>query len=215
MAYDLYLNGIHYPVTPGKVQIKVGNNNKTITLINEGEVNVIKSAGLQEISFDLLLPTRTYPFTVYRDGFHSAGYYIEQLKSLKDAGTKFQFILSRGSLHYTNITVTLEDLTITDDAGEGFDSKASVKLKQWRDYGTKSLKINASTGTASVSSDRAVSDNAPQTGGTYTVQKGDCLWKIAQQYYGSGADYAKIYDSNSSQISDPNLIYPGQVLTIP
>jgi LysM repeat protein len=202
-------------VTPGKVQLKVGNKNKTITLINEGEVNVIKSAGLQEVSFDLLLPARAYPFAVYRDGFHSAGYYIEQLKSLKDTGAVFQFILSRGGLHYTNITVTLEELTITDDAGEGFDSKASVSLKQWRGYGSKSLKINTDTGTASVSSDRAASDNAPQTGVTYTVQEGDSLWKIAQRYYGSGADYTKIYESNSGKISDPNKIYPGQELTIP
>ena len=46
--------------------------------------------------------------------------------------------------------------------------------------------------------------------------KGDCLWKIAQKFYGAGAQYTKIYEANKGTIgSNPNLIYPGQVLTIP
>ena len=117
-------------------------------------------------------------------------------------------------MHNTNITVTLEDVQFTDDAKEGFDSKASVKLKEWRPYGTKALTID-SDNTATIEEQRAPSSNEPTTGGTYTVKKGDCLWKIAKQFYGKGSSYTKIYDSNNNQISDPNLIYPGQVLTIP
>lgn len=50
---------------------------------------------------------------------------------------------------------------------------------------------------------------------TYTVVKGDCLWNIAKRFYGSGAQYTKIYNANKDIIKNPNLIYPGQVLTIP
>lgn len=50
---------------------------------------------------------------------------------------------------------------------------------------------------------------------SYTVKKGDCLWNIAKKFYGKGSDYTKIYDANTKQIVNPNLIYPGQVLTIP
>ena len=46
------------------------------------------------------------------------------------------------------------------------------------------------------------------------VKKGDTLWAIASKYYGSGAQYTKIYKANTDKISNPNLIYPGQVLTI-
>lgn len=52
-------------------------------------------------------------------------------------------------------------------------------------------------------------------GGTYTVVSGDCLWNIAKKFYGSGAQYVKIYNANKNIIKNPNLIYPGQVLTIP
>ena len=58
---------------------------------------------------------------------------------------------------------------------------------------------------------------APTTnsGRTYTVKRGDCLWKIAKQFYGNGAEYPKKANANADKIKNPNLIYAGQVLTIP
>jgi nucleoid-associated protein YgaU len=47
------------------------------------------------------------------------------------------------------------------------------------------------------------------------VQKGDYLWKFAQQYYGEGLRYSVIFSANSELIRDPDLIYPGQVFTVP
>lgn len=47
------------------------------------------------------------------------------------------------------------------------------------------------------------------------MKKGDTLWAISAKYYGAGAQYTKIYRANTDKISNPNLIYPGQVLTIP
>ncbi|GIG56352.1 putative mannose-specific lectin precursor [Longispora fulva] len=48
---------------------------------------------------------------------------------------------------------------------------------------------------------------------TYTVQSGDTLWGIAEQFYGDGNRYMEI--ANANGISNPDLINPGQVLTIP
>ena len=49
---------------------------------------------------------------------------------------------------------------------------------------------------------------------TYTVKKGDNLWKLAVKFFGNGMDYTKIVEANPA-IKDPNLIYVDQVLTIP
>lgn len=48
-----------------------------------------------------------------------------------------------------------------------------------------------------------------------TVQPGLTLWAIAQQSFGSGTMYVQVFEANKDQIRDPNLIYPGQVFTIP
>ncbi|MDX8028799.1 LysM peptidoglycan-binding domain-containing protein [Lentzea sp. BCCO 10_0856] len=48
---------------------------------------------------------------------------------------------------------------------------------------------------------------------TYTVQSGDSLWAIAQSHYGDGNRYGEIASANG--IANPDLIHPGQVLTIP
>ncbi len=48
---------------------------------------------------------------------------------------------------------------------------------------------------------------------TYTVESGDTLWAIAERFYGDGSKYQIIADA--SGISNPDLIHPGEVLTIP
>lgn len=49
----------------------------------------------------------------------------------------------------------------------------------------------------------------------YTVVAGDTLSKIAKQFYGDPMRYTEIFDANTPMLTDPNLIYPGQVLRIP
>lgn len=59
----------------------------------------------------------------------------------------------------------------------------------------------------------APSPRAPQR--TYRVVKGDCLWKIAQRFYGKGTLWPRIFDANRSKIKNPHWIFPGQTFVIP
>lgn len=52
-------------------------------------------------------------------------------------------------------------------------------------------------------------------GRVVVIQPGDHLWKIARARYGDGVRYTVIYEANRGQIRNPDLIYPGQVFTIP
>jgi len=54
-----------------------------------------------------------------------------------------------------------------------------------------------------------------QPGQSIVVQPGRSLWRIARKMYGSGIRYTIIYKANKNQIKDPDLIYPGQVFTLP
>ena len=51
--------------------------------------------------------------------------------------------------------------------------------------------------------------------GFVTVRRGQSLWRIARSVYGRGTQYTLIYESNQDQIRDPDLIYPGQIFTLP
>lgn len=50
---------------------------------------------------------------------------------------------------------------------------------------------------------------------SYTVVKGDSLSKIAKQFYGNANRWREIFEANRDQISNPDLIKPGQVFKIP
>ena len=56
---------------------------------------------------------------------------------------------------------------------------------------------------------------APLQAGIVAVQPGYTLWAIAKANYGSGLLYVKVFEANRSQIRDPDLIYPGQVFSVP
>lgn len=223
-GYDFYLKKCLLPIAPPKLSVKINNANETVTLINEGEINILKKAELTDIEFECRIPQEKYPFAVYKSGFKGADYFLDYFESLKTSKKPFQFIVCRKRptgkrLFDTNIKVSMEDYKITEDAKNGFDVLVKIKLKQWRDYGTKTVNIsfNMEKPKASVEPQReAAASPAPAAAQTYTVVKGDCLWNIAKKFYGNGSKYSIIYNANKSVIGgNPNLIYPGQVLTIP
>ena len=52
--YSVYLGSVLLPISPDKLTLKIKNANKTMTLINEGEVNFLKEAGLTDVEFDVV-----------------------------------------------------------------------------------------------------------------------------------------------------------------
>lgn len=213
--YDFYLDDILLPIPPSKMQLKIKNQNNTCTLINEGEINILKAPGLSEVSFNILIPQQEYTFAVYKSGFKNADYFLGEFKRLKKQNRPFAFKVIRMQpdgkiLFNTELTVSLESYKIDEDYKDGFDLSIDVDLKEYKDYSTEIYKEKAGEITAEPQRETL---NAPKTE-TYTVKKGDCLWNIAKKYYNNGSLYTKIAEANPS-IVNPNLIYPGQVLTIP
>ena len=191
-------------------------SSKTLVLLNEGEINFLRTPGLTEITVPLVLPML--------GGIRSPSVYLDMLEELKTGKRTTQFILVRsspsgGKLFDTNIKVSVEDYNIVEDVkANGLDVAVDVSLKQWRDYGTKTATVEqpaepSQAPTVTVEQEREAS-TAPAAK-TYTVKKGDTLWAIAAKYYGKGSEYSKIAGANTDKISNPNLIYPGQVLTLP
>ena len=216
MAYYFYLDGVELPVTPGSLQLKINNNNKTVNLINDGEINVLKNAGLTDISFDALLPNFNYPFN--NANAQSADIYLEKLEKLKTSKKPFIFSVSRvkpnGDYMFdTSMNVSLEDYTIKEDADKyGFDAMVSVKLKQYREYKTKTLTTKTDSKgnkTTTVTKNRPSSKETPKT---YTVKQGDTLWAIAKKNFNDGSKYKELAQLNN--INNPNVLKVGQVIKL-
>lgn len=72
-----------------------------------------------------------------------------------------------------------------------------------------------SSDTATAQAD-APADNAAASGvRVVTVQPGNTLWAIARESYGEGLLFVRVFEANRDRIRDPDLIYPGQIFTIP
>ncbi len=221
-GYDFYVDKCLLPVTPAKLQLKINNANKTMTLIDGQQINMLKEAELTDIEFECLLPQVKYPFAVYKSGFLDAFFFIDYFEQLKTNRKPFQFIVARRMpggrvLSATNMRVSMESYTITEEAKEGFDFSVKIKLKQYRDYSAKTVNLlPAADGLTVQVQEQRGADNAPQVPQNYVVEKGDCLWNIAKRLYGDGRKWKEIYDANKNTVGgNPNLVYPGQELTLP
>jgi hypothetical protein len=232
MAYDFYLDRIRLPVTPSKLQVKINGRNKTLTLINEGEINVLKQPGLTDISFSALLPNVKYPFADSDNATDILGELRRLITRTDDAGKfmPFQFKVTRvmpnGKMLFGNdIMVALEDYKINEDAKNGFDVTVEIALREHKAYGTKIVEITAPVPdrpqTATALAQRPA-ESAPSAK-TYTVTGGDSLWSIAKLMLGDGSRYPEIYALNQAVIDARNkgtgnlkyTIYPGQIFTLP
>lgn len=221
MMYNFFLDGVQLPVAPSEMRTRINNKNETIVLMNEGEVNILKKPGLTDIEFEVLLPNVKYPFAVYTDGFQPAATYLEKIEMLKIVQEPFQFIVNRmmpnGSLLFdTNMTVSVEDYDIQEDAENGFDVVVTINLKQFRPYGNKRLNIQSSTSNGVTTQKATVEKQRATTGKTIpksiTVKQGETLWAIAKRELGDGSKYAELAKLNN--LSNPNIIKVGQVIKL-
>lgn len=218
--YAFYMDGLQLPVTPAEMTMSITNQNKTISLINDGEINILKAAGLTDISFTATIPQVRYPFAVYKDGFQDAAFFLDKFEKLKIDKKPFQFIVSRVSpsgklLFDTNMTVSLEEYEINEDAENGMDLEVSFKLKQYRAFSTKLVVVKENTTNSAAAAKKSVKTKSsrPTTKTppkTHTVVLGDTLWALCKRYIGNGSRYPEIAKLN--KIPNPDLIYPGQVI---
>ncbi|MTJ05681.1 MAG: LysM peptidoglycan-binding domain-containing protein [Sediminimonas qiaohouensis] len=62
---------------------------------------------------------------------------------------------------------------------------------------------------------KGAADDAAPAVRRVVVQRGNTLWGIARRNYGEGILYVRVFEANRDKIRDPDLIYPGQVFTVP
>lgn len=192
------------PVTPSSYTWSNGIQIETVNLDQGGELNLPGQPAQGRTTLTCMFPAQRYPFC-NAGAVTSPDYYISILKGWSNAGTPVRFIVSGTTV---NVQVLVENLEFGEQDGTN-DVYATIILRGYRKATTSVLKVS---GVVMPSRSSAA---ATSTAKTYTVVRGDTLWGIACRYYGNGAKYPVIFSANSGLIKNPNLIYPGWVLTIP
>ena len=243
MAYYLLFKyrqqTVQLPVAPAQLKIKTRNQNRTINLIDGSEINLLKKAGLTDITFTALLPNSPgYPFARYRNGYQSAKFFLEKLEELKHLRSRnkstfipFHFCVLRNTpdgktMYDTSIRVSLEDYQVLESYEQGLDVVVEISLKQFGLYGTKVIDITLSEdkgGTVTAQVEETRPDESAPMDTAHTVGNGDSLWSIARMYLNDGGRDREIYALNQTLIDAANqgkgvskyTIYAGQVLRLP
>lgn len=142
--YKFYLDSMELPLAPSKLTIKIGGENKTVNLINLGEINILRLPKLTDITFEFLVISQN----IYDVNEMNIVNILGRLEDLKVRRKPFRFIVTRdgdvGFDYDTNLLVSLEEYTVTEDANLGSDILISVSLKQYKEYGFKTIKLTES-----------------------------------------------------------------------
>lgn len=239
-GYHFFIGDLELPYAPSELKVKIGSNNKTTTLINGSEINILKNPKLTEITFEVNLPRTAYPFAnIHKRYFRTPKEYTDYFEKLVVDKLPTELVITRpnpslirnqlssagyygtgSSLDFesTVLTVSLENYTLNESASNGLDVIVELNFKQYVSYGT----VKRVETTKVPETPKPVTKNK-----SYVVKKGDCLWKISRKFYGTGSKWKTIYNANKTVIektarkygkkssSNGHWIYPGCKLTIP
>ena len=211
LTYNAEKEKIQLPVLPESFKVKNGSKNDSINIAGLGEITIMQGRPALQFSFSSFFPATRFP-GIQVSSTTKPLTLIEKINSWKAGDKPVHFIATACGV---DIFATIESFDYEEDGGDPGTYQYSITLKEYREITVRQVTVDVPKQTATVKKEEPRVDNTVQPK-TYTVKSGDCLWNIAKKYYGNGSQYTKIYNANKGVIGgNPNLIYPGQVLTIP
>lgn len=212
------------PVNPSEINETTAMGIEKYDVLKLGEISVPESMKLREFTFETEFPHSPLHYIEKPDEFNNADYYLNLFKQVREKKEPILFTaanvtgeLTSDDIKDISVYVLIEELEISEKAGEEGDKYVSFKLVEYKDYKARpATPIEKDSVTGKYKKKRAtIAKTNPKNTGKHVVQSGDTLWAIAKKYYGDGGKYTKILSANKDKIKNPSLIYPGQKLTIP
>lgn len=216
---------LRLPMLPTEVTGTIENKMLSYSIIDRGDVEIPIGTSLDTYSWSAMFPGKHRKNDPYIRAYtppKMCDNFMRALKTKNGKPVKAKLMITKT---HVNLDVYLQSYSPTESGGYG-DISYSVTFIRAKDLKVKEVsekKASDKSGTGKKKTElknkpagKSEARTSPPKAKTYTVKSGDCLWKIAQKFYGKGSDYTKIYQANKKEIgSNPNLIYPGQVFKIP
>lgn len=211
LTYNAEKEKIQLPVLPETFKTNNGSSNDSMDITGLGEIIIMQSRPALQFSFSSFFPAARFP-GLQVSSITKPLELVQKINTWKASKKPVHFIATACGV---DLYCSIEKFNYSEEGGDPGTYQYDITLKEYREITVRQVKVDIPSKEAAVEKEEARVDNSVQPK-TYTVKSGDCLWNIAKQFYGSGSDYTKIYNANKGTIGgNPNLIYPGQVLTLP
>ena len=203
---------IRFPVVPSSIGVNRSNNIDTQAVIKLGEVPIFNGTSLKTIEFTSFFPNQEYNFCDYT-GFMKPYEFSEKIQKWMYEGKPLRVIVTDSP---TNMQCLIQQFDTVEQDGTR-DLYFTLNLLEYRPIEVSNLN-NSSSNSSSDNLTRPSVEITNNTQKTHKVVKGDCLWDIAQKYYGKGSLYPKIKEANKSKypsLAKNNIIYVNWELIVP
>lgn len=204
---------LRLPVNPESIKITSLHSFNDIQVSKLGEYTVIGDPGLKIFEFSSHFPKRYSPVYCEYEGFPDPWEIVAILERWRASGWPCRLIVTNTPINHA---VTIRSIEYdAERAGRPGDIYYDITLKEFKFIQFKRIAVSDTAAQAQPAEKPRPNPNPVPT--SYTVKKGDSLSVIAQRLKAKGVNitWQQLYEKNKSTIGkNPNLIYPGQKLTV-
>lgn len=207
LSYNNGAERLQLPVNPASIRIQSSHSYEDVEVSQLGEYTVIGDARLRDFSFSSFFPRDYSSSYCEYEAIPAPWDAVATIERWKASRRPIRLTITGTPINYA-VTVRQFDYE-PERAGNPGDIYYDLTLKEYVFLDANKLEMIGDTAKVSAQTARPDTREIPST---YTVKPGDTLTKIALHY---GKKWPEIYAKNKNVIGpDPNLIYPGQVLTL-
>lgn len=213
LTYNSNKKRLQIPVLPEKIEISYPDKNDTVYVYGVGEVTIKKHPGAFVMKWSSFFPAVKCQGCISNPKKPKECF--DFMKKIMEIEKPAKIVYTGGACRLSSQCIV--NFEVSEEGGDLGTIHYSITVTEYKNTSVRKLKVkkkgSGKKAKVKKTSNRSSSKSKSEK---YTVKKGDCLWNIAKKFYGKGAKYTVIYNANKKVIgSNPNRIYPGQVLTIP
>lgn len=231
MSISMYLKSgsdkINIPVLPESITIQDNANNASVTVVDAGELSILKGRKLRQYSFSSFFPATAFR-GIKKENLKTPSHYVNQIEEWMNEKAVVEFVFARDEKGFVSWDkkCTIESFKYNEDGADVGTIHYSIQLKEYKKVTVNQIKKSSKSKKASKNSSKKRTSTKKKEK-TYKIKSGDTLCKISKSQMGSSSKWKTLYNHNKDTIekaakkhgrksSDTgHWIYRGTVLNIP